>query len=245
MQKTTNYKLPKWEKTDRILMDDFNGMTGALDTALHGVAVSAEAAQAAADSEAAARESADTALGTRITNEAAARENAVTAERASCSAALSAETTARINADAAEAAERANADAALQSALNGKAASSHTHAQSAITGLTAALAAVPKIAIGTYTGTGTYGVSNKNTLTFSFPPKIIFILLEALTGNAIGATFLNGMTKYADNSTNSATTGAKLNLSWSGNSVTWYCTENSADRQFNGKDCVYHYLAIG
>ena len=34
MQKTTNYQLPKWEKTDRILMDDFNGMTAALDTAL-------------------------------------------------------------------------------------------------------------------------------------------------------------------------------------------------------------------
>ena len=30
MQKTTNYKLPRWEKTDRILMDDFNGMTAAL-----------------------------------------------------------------------------------------------------------------------------------------------------------------------------------------------------------------------
>lgn len=30
MQKTTNYQLPKWEKTDRILMDDFNGMTAAL-----------------------------------------------------------------------------------------------------------------------------------------------------------------------------------------------------------------------
>ena len=30
IQKTTNYQLPKWEKTDRILMDDFNGMTAAL-----------------------------------------------------------------------------------------------------------------------------------------------------------------------------------------------------------------------
>ena len=30
MQKTTNYQLPRWEKTDRILMDDFNGMTAAL-----------------------------------------------------------------------------------------------------------------------------------------------------------------------------------------------------------------------
>ena len=31
---TTNYQLPKWEKTDRIQMKDFNDMTATLDTAL-------------------------------------------------------------------------------------------------------------------------------------------------------------------------------------------------------------------
>ena len=62
MTKTTNYQLPKWEKTDRIQMSDFNDMTATLDEALHGLAVSAEAAQAAADSEAAARAAAITAL---------------------------------------------------------------------------------------------------------------------------------------------------------------------------------------
>jgi len=273
MQKTTNYKLPKWEKADRILMDDFNGLTETLDTALHGVAVSAEAAQAAADSEAADRQAAVAAEATArenaVTAEATARENAdaalrtavdgkqakltgaattIAASNLTASRALVSNASGKVAVSAVTATELGYLDgvtSAVQTQLNGKAASSHTHAQSAITGLTAALAAVPKIAVGTYTGTGTYGVSNKNTLTFSFPPKIIFILLEALTGNAIGATFLSGMTKYADNSTNSATTGAKLALSWSGNSVTWYCTENSADRQFNGKDCVYHYLAIG
>ena len=34
MTKTTNYQLPKWEKTDRIQMQDFNDMTAALDAAL-------------------------------------------------------------------------------------------------------------------------------------------------------------------------------------------------------------------
>ena len=62
MTKTTNYQLPKWEKTDRVQMKDFNDMTATLDEALHGLAVSAEAAQAAVDSEAAARAAADTAL---------------------------------------------------------------------------------------------------------------------------------------------------------------------------------------
>ena len=38
MTKTTNYQLPKWEKTDRIQMKDFNDMTATLDAALKSVA---------------------------------------------------------------------------------------------------------------------------------------------------------------------------------------------------------------
>ena len=38
MTKTTNYQLPKWEKTDRIQMQDFNDMTATLDAALAGKA---------------------------------------------------------------------------------------------------------------------------------------------------------------------------------------------------------------
>ena len=34
MTKTTNYQLPKWEKTDRIQMKDFNDLTATLDAAL-------------------------------------------------------------------------------------------------------------------------------------------------------------------------------------------------------------------
>lgn len=34
MTKPTNYQLPKWEKTDRIQMKDFNDMTATLDAAL-------------------------------------------------------------------------------------------------------------------------------------------------------------------------------------------------------------------
>ena len=34
MEKTTNYQLPKWEKSDFIKMDDFNDMTQRLDAAL-------------------------------------------------------------------------------------------------------------------------------------------------------------------------------------------------------------------
>ena len=47
MTKTTNYQLPKWEKTDRIQMKDFNDMTATLDTALKANADAAAAAPAA------------------------------------------------------------------------------------------------------------------------------------------------------------------------------------------------------
>ena len=34
MTQTTKYKLPQWEKADRIVMEDFNGMAAKLETAL-------------------------------------------------------------------------------------------------------------------------------------------------------------------------------------------------------------------
>ena len=40
---TTNYQLPKWEKTDRIQMKDFNDMTATLDAALKANADTAAA----------------------------------------------------------------------------------------------------------------------------------------------------------------------------------------------------------
>ena len=44
MEYTKNYQLPKWAMTDRIQMEDFNSMTGRLDTALtqQAAALSAE-----------------------------------------------------------------------------------------------------------------------------------------------------------------------------------------------------------
>lgn len=56
MNKTANFQLNQWEKTDRIMMEDFNRDNAAIDAALKS---NAEAVAA----ETAAREAADTALG--------------------------------------------------------------------------------------------------------------------------------------------------------------------------------------
>ena len=56
MQRTSNYQLPQWEKEDRILMEDFNGMTEKIDVNLaeaksvaDGAKTTAERAEGKAD----------------------------------------------------------------------------------------------------------------------------------------------------------------------------------------------------
>ena len=47
MNKTANFQLTQWEKTDRIMMEDFNRDNAAIDTALKGNADKAAALQTA------------------------------------------------------------------------------------------------------------------------------------------------------------------------------------------------------
>ena len=48
MNKTANFQLTQWEKTDRIMMEDFNRDNAAIDAALKSNADKAAAALAAA-----------------------------------------------------------------------------------------------------------------------------------------------------------------------------------------------------
>ena len=133
MTKTTNYQLPKWEKTDRIQMSDFNDMTAKLD---------------------------------------------------------------------------------------------------------AALATIPKIAVGTYTGTGKYGTTNKSKLTFPFKPSLVLIFHPADSNyQAVCLPGSDGNTRPFGANT------PYLYATWSGNTVSWYSTDADS-YQFNSKNAVYCYLAV-
>lgn len=103
-----------------------------------------------------------------------------------------------------------------------------------------------KIATGSYTGTGTYGQGNKNTLTFEFTPKFILILRTVLGGNLRFGYFFtqNGIFFSCQNgySSTSPTASDSTSISTSGNSVSWYST--SAESQFNAV-ALYYYVAIG
>lgn len=98
-----------------------------------------------------------------------------------------------------------------------------------------------KIATGSYTGTGTSGSSNKNSLTFGFLPKIVFISSnETNTGSGF-VTPNDGGFGYAGGST-----GSKLTTSVSGNTISWYTnTSNGTTQQLNSSGKKFEYIAIG
>lgn len=105
-------------------------------------------------------------------------------------------------------------------------------------------AAIPKIAMGTYTGKGVYGSSNKNTLTFDFKPSLVIILANDTETTGAGTILLQGQTQSAGTSAQYNASSLELTVAWSGNSVTWYSAQN-ADRQMNGNGGTYHYFVLG
>lgn len=100
----------------------------------------------------------------------------------------------------------------------------------------------PQIATGSYTGTGTKGASNPNSLTFSFPPKFLVVL--PINGG-YRLILVRGVEK-SNTSPNGHSYG-NINVEWAGSTVSWYTTDSDAgvDFQLNRLDTQYFYFAIG
>lgn len=97
-----------------------------------------------------------------------------------------------------------------------------------------------KLVTGTYTGTGTYGSSNPNSLTFEFEPKAIFIQGEDIK---LDILIMIRSTLYTGKDTSSGSSTAKCNITWGSNTVSWY--SNSETNQSNDGSIKYYYIAIG
>ena len=109
------------------------------------------------------------------------------------------------------------------------------------------LGGVPKIATGSYTGTGTYGADNPCSLTFNFSPTLVVVscwrAVSATTTRSVVGIFLrddHGMritqnTNYASRI---------LYAAWAETSISWYSWDGDDD-QLNYDGITYHYLAIG
>lgn len=102
-----------------------------------------------------------------------------------------------------------------------------------------------RIEVGSYVGTGTYGKSNPNSLTFGFEPQLVAIFAPSTDGNyayklfmlrnVLGASILD-----SDGNNNGVI------VTWSEKSVTWYVYgSKNATYQMNGSGVTYNYIAIG
>ncbi len=99
----------------------------------------------------------------------------------------------------------------------------------------------PTIETGSYVGTGTYGASNPNSLTFRGVPVFVLVYTYAGTVNTSNFCFmctdmLSGFTHYGTQ------TPYGLGVSLSGKTVSWY--GYGATQQHNVNGVTYHYFAL-
>lgn len=174
MKYTTNYKLPQWVESDRILMTDFN-----------------------------------------------------------------------------QAMERI--DAGLQSKASGESVTELAESvDSRLTAITANLGSSGKncrIAYGSYTGTGTYGSSGPNQLTFPFVPRLVWVVHGEHSDINGSSTFDSMM--LCDPVPAAYGGEADMDVSWGEKSVEWNICGSStsssraAEMQYNRSGWTYYWVAIG
>ena len=105
---------------------------------------------------------------------------------------------------------------------------------------------------GRYTGTGTYGSKDPNSLTFSFKPKLFLISMDGvqiLHGNSYGESGTFGYLWGAlTESYKSISVGRNnlFNVKAVNKTVYWYVySGKDAGDQLNASGTVYNYIAIG
>nr|DAG35497.1 MAG TPA: hypothetical protein [Bacteriophage sp.] len=117
----------------------------------------------------------------------------------------------------------------------------------------------PGIETGSYVGTGTYGESNPNSLTFEFEPKLVFMFegkfpatknVGSQTSHPVYGTTIGMTTTYSKSLFNiySMRSGDDYYLyakkSSDGKTLSWYHGA-SARAQMNDSKVTYRYIAIG
>lgn len=114
-----------------------------------------------------------------------------------------------------------------------------------------------RIAKGSYVGTGTYGSSNPNSLTFGFEPQVLFISgkpvswgtnlpnIGQIINNKTSTECIVGFSYGSDNGASAGGTGSPrmLHGMFDNKTITWFA--NSEPVQLNTKGVTYEYIAIG
>lgn len=109
-----------------------------------------------------------------------------------------------------------------------------------------------QIYVGSYTGTGTSGSSNPNTIESPFKPLDVEIFAQTETAGPARATigWVRGVQTGSSISlgdTNSPSVFTGVNLTWNEKSLSWYVSGTAADDayQFNVSGVTYIYRIIG
>ena len=111
-----------------------------------------------------------------------------------------------------------------------------------------------RMATGSYVGTGQYGSSNPNILTFDFEPKLVFVqYIGSTTIIPLGIMFcqVEGQRNNGITFTYSIDTSQVRNLrvERKGNTVNWYTLNNNSNYgpnyQLNVQNEQYNYIAFG
>lgn len=100
-----------------------------------------------------------------------------------------------------------------------------------------------KIATGSYTGTGTYGASNKNNLAINANTKLLIVRPTVQSWNHFGVFVPSqsaGATVPAYKFANQA---GPLSATLVGETLTWFDTSSPHD-QFNHSDIIYEYICF-
>ena len=106
-----------------------------------------------------------------------------------------------------------------------------------------------KIVSGSYTGTGTYGVDNKNSLTFDGTPKLLIVSSTVSSAYGGSRTYPQLIFVYGESGsiasliTSGSEVFASATVSRSGNTVSWYSADAAA-QQLNVSGTKYNYIAI-
>lgn len=106
-----------------------------------------------------------------------------------------------------------------------------------------------KIVSGSYTGTGTYGSDNKNSLTFDGTPKLLIVSSTVSSAYGGSHTYPQLIFVYGESGsiasliTSGSEVFASATVSRSGNTVSWYSADAAA-QQLNVSGTKYYYIAI-
>lgn len=95
---------------------------------------------------------------------------------------------------------------------------------------------------GSYVGTGTFGASNPNTLTFSFAPSFVWILMRENAARLVNDG--TNMLLFQGVSTAVGYNNTENIVTWSGTSVSWYGDYSIPHYQMNIAGTQYDWIAV-